>query len=109
MTGPTPTSSLIAAQVYGAAGAQQRQSQQEAKAARQETKAQQPRFEVKDQVTLRGASAQLAANNPTRAAETQPTPNPPAQKRESGVGQREAINPDKPVYKRPGSLVDVRA
>ena len=102
MTSINSSASLIAAQVYGAANTKQHQAQSE-------TKSVKPRFEVDDKVTLQSAGGEAKpAPKLARAAVEAGTPDTPP-RRDTGAGQREAINPNKPAYKRPGSLVDLRA
>jgi hypothetical protein len=101
MSGLSPTS-LIALQSY-TAGATQRQNRPEPPREAKDAPAP-PRFAVEDKVQLRAP-----VTKPAQAKETDEAPKPPAQKRDGGVGRREAVNPDRPVYKRPGSLVDLKA
>jgi hypothetical protein len=104
MSGLSPTS-LIALQSYNAAGATQRQHRPHSEPPREAKDAPAPpRFAVEDKVQLRAPVAKAA-----QAKETDEAPRPPAQKRDDGVGRREAVSPDRPVYKRPGSLVDLKA
>ena len=102
MTTINSNASLIAAQLYGAASTKQHHVQPEAKSAK-------PRFEVDDKVTLQsaGGEAKPAPKLTSAAVDAQTPATPP--RRDTGAGQREAINPNKPAYKRPGSLVDLRA
>ena len=100
MSGLSPAS-LIALQSYGAAATQRHQNKPEPQQ-RQVKEAEPPRVAVSDKVTLQAAVKSAAG---TQKAES-PQPQP---KRDDGVGRREAVNPDKPAYKRPGSLVDLKA
>jgi hypothetical protein len=101
MSGLSPTS-LIALQSYGAADTARRQHQPQ----RETQQPQPPRFNVEDSVTLRAPEPAKKTKETKETGETQKSP---PEKHESGVGRREAVNPGRPAYKRPGSLVDLKA
>jgi hypothetical protein len=106
MTGLSPAS-LIAIQSYGAAATQRQQQRQHAPQAEPQ-KAKDapppPRFSVDDKVTLQGVAKKAVSAQAANDEKSEP-----ASKRDDGVGRREAVNPDRPAFKRPGSLVDLKA